>query len=229
MYYVNKQITKTFEHLLNSHCKYNSINSLISSPRKSRILYRINQEKLKKYNSQYNSKYNNEHFISNENINFYIEERKENSMIPTIQILSKKIINQKTISTQTEFNKKIDLSTDLIGQSVNTLSIIPKIKSNYYNEKDTEPVDTFPSSSSSFSSSASGTNKTAIKNSNSTSIQLDSYNKSNRETTPMKVNSNESQNSEFNDYPSKPQSTNCRVYIRSIVQHMLDDEISSDE
>ncbi|CAF2575913.1 unnamed protein product [Rotaria sp. Silwood2] len=226
MYYVNKQITKIFERLLNSHCKYNSINNLISSSRKSRILYRINQEKLKKYHSQYNSKYNNEHFISRENTNFYIEEKTKNPIIPTIKILSKRIISQKTISTQTEFNKKIDLSTDVIDQSVNTLSIIPKIRSNYYNEEDTAPVNSL---SSSFSSSSSSTNKTTIRNSNSLSTQLDFYNELNRKTTQMKFNSNQIQNSEFNNYPFKPHLTNCRVFIRSIVRHMFNDEISNDE
>ncbi|CAF1111168.1 unnamed protein product [Rotaria sp. Silwood1] len=223
MYYVNKQIIKTFEHLFNSYCKYNSIHNLISSPRKSRILYRINQEKLMKYYSQYNSKCNNEHFISNENTNFSIEEKKEKPMIPTIKILSKKIINQKTISTQTEFNEKIDSSTKLIDQSVNTLSIISKIKGNYYNEKDTELVNTSSSSSSSI------TNKTTVIDSSSSSTQLDLNNETNRKTTRMKINSNQILNSEFNDYPSKTQSKNCRIYIRSIVRHMLNDEISDDE
>jgi molybdenum cofactor biosynthesis enzyme MoaA len=94
MHYINEQITKTFEHLLNLYYKYHSI----SLPRK----YRINQKKLDKYHSQNNSKYN-------------IEEK---NVIPRIKHLS----DRKSISTQTTFNKKIDL----IHPSPNTLSIISK-------------------------------------------------------------------------------------------------------
>jgi len=100
---MNEQITKTFEYLLNLCYKYHSIDRLISLPRKSRILYRINREKLDKYRSQNNSKYDN-----------------KTNIIPIIKILSDNRINRKTISTQTTFN------TDLNPPSVNTLSIISK-------------------------------------------------------------------------------------------------------
>lgn len=83
------------------------MNTLISLPRKSRVLYRINQEKLNKYYSQNNCKSNNEHCIAN------IEEK---NLFPIIQFLSNKLINRKNISTQTTFTK----------ESPNTLSTISK-------------------------------------------------------------------------------------------------------
>jgi hypothetical protein len=88
---MNEQITKTFEHLLNLCYKYHSFDRLILSPRKSRILYRINQDKLDKYRSQNNSKYDN-------------KEKKD------------KQIDRKTISTQTIFNKDlIDPSINILS------------------------------------------------------------------------------------------------------------------
>jgi hypothetical protein len=46
MHYINEQITKTFEHLLNLR---HSIDRFLSSSKTSRIFYRINYEKLEKY------------------------------------------------------------------------------------------------------------------------------------------------------------------------------------
>jgi len=120
MYYVHEQITKIFEYLLDLHYKYHSIDTFISSPRKSRILYRINQEKLEKYHSQNNSKYEHEYLIANQNRKSQVE---ETNIIP--------IIHRKTTSTQTTFNKEIDSSVDGTHSSVNTLSIISKGKQHY--------------------------------------------------------------------------------------------------
>jgi hypothetical protein len=103
MNYINEQIIKTFEHLLNLRYKYGLMDL---SSRKSRPVYRINQEKLDKYHLQYNSNYTNKHLEFDEN--------KKISMI--------KIIHRKTISTQTTFNKTTDPSIDL------TSSVIPKGK-----------------------------------------------------------------------------------------------------
>src|SRR5579871_2850070 len=83
MTYTNEQIIKTFEHLFNLHYKYASINSFITTPTKSRTLYRINQEKLEKYRSQFNSIYNSKPLRLDENK-----------------------VNRKTKSTQTTFNKQ---------------------------------------------------------------------------------------------------------------------------
>jgi hypothetical protein len=109
-------LTDIFEHLLKLRCKYDSIDKLRPSSRQSRIVYRINKEKLDKYRSQFHTNYDGEH----------LEEKKKTNNIPMIQILSEKVSNQKTISTQTTFSKQIDSSTESIQYSINTLAIIPK-------------------------------------------------------------------------------------------------------
>jgi hypothetical protein len=84
MHYVNEQITKTFEHLLNLR---HSIDTFISSPKKSRIFYRINHQKLEKY--------------------------RHKNQTPSIEVLSDKVIHRKTISTQTTFTKESNSSNTL--------------------------------------------------------------------------------------------------------------------
>jgi hypothetical protein len=87
-------------------------------------------------------------------------------------------------------------------------------------EGETELLNTFSSSSSS--------RKTATRNSISPSAELDLYHDLNSEIS-MTSESNQMQNYEFDSYSSKPQSTNRRLYIRSIVRHMLSDDTSDEE
>jgi hypothetical protein len=87
-------------------------------------------------------------------------------------------------------------------------------------EEETELLNTFSSSSSS--------RKTATRKSISPSAELDLYHDLNSEIS-MTSESNQMQNYEFDSYSSKPQSTNRRLYIRSIVRHMLSDDTSDEE
>ncbi|CAF3496749.1 unnamed protein product [Adineta steineri] len=169
------------------------------------MVYRINKEKLEKYRLQYVNK------------NLYNEEK------------NKKIIYQKTISTQTSFNKRIDFSKDLIEQSINTLSTISKMTNDQQNDDETQPLNTISSSiesernnhssisaslsTSSSSSSLKTTKKTIINNSNSSYTELDLYHQSNSEIL-IETNSNQRETYQLNDYSSKLKSRKCRIYIQ---------------
>ncbi|CAF3564074.1 unnamed protein product [Adineta steineri] len=170
------------------------------------MVYRINKEKLEKYRLQYDKR------------NLYNEEK------------NKKIIYQKTISTQTPFNKRIDFSKDLVEQSINTLSTISKMTNDQQNDDETQPLNTISSSvesernnhssisaslstSSSSSSSLKTTKKTIINNSNSSYTELDLYHQSNSEIS-IETNSNQRENYQLNDYSSKLKSRKCRIYIQ---------------
>lgn len=160
------------------------MNTLIISPKKSRVLYRINKDKLNKYHSENNLKHINENLTSN------IEEKK---LFPIIQLLSNKIIDRKHISIQTT-------TTTFNNESINTLSIVSKskLKIIYLRRKKTQIFNYFLETSE-------------LDISNSLSSSLFHTNSSNIELN-------------FSD-KSSIQSKQCRIYIRSIIRHMFDDDI----
>lgn len=114
MHYVSKKVNEIFALSSCLNRKSNSINTnSIALSRKTRVVYRISQEKLDKYHLEYNSKFDNKKVTFDENKNSYVQQKTTLSLM--------KIINQKTINTQTNF----DSSTNLIDQCANPLSIIP--------------------------------------------------------------------------------------------------------
>lgn len=122
MHYVNEQITRTFEHLLNLRTKYHSMDTLIPSPKTARIFYRINHEKLAKYRNE-NHSTSKKNYLPMDN-NRIVE--KENNLIPTIKVLSNKIIHRMTIGTQTTFSKPSNPPINFLHPFVNRSSIVTK-------------------------------------------------------------------------------------------------------
>ncbi|UJR28982.1 hypothetical protein I4U23_010200 [Adineta vaga] len=157
---INEQITETFENLLKLRSKYNSLNMLITSPRKSRTLYRISKDKLQKFH---------------QNKQFYIEDKQERNLIPIDTNFTEEKINSVLISTQTSSTEQIE-----------TLSANSRTSHNDYNEGLTNAF----SSSSSSSLSILNTEITeSSKNSTLHQLNL-SHNSDGEISTVQQHNSN---------------------------------------
>ena len=91
MNFSNEQMTKTVEQLFDIRMKTRSIDTDITTPKKSRVFYRINQDKLNKYRHENQLLHND----ANNNTSMLIN----------------KIIHRKTIGTQTTSSEPLHSSS----------------------------------------------------------------------------------------------------------------------
>lgn len=113
---------------------------------------------------------------------------------------------RKSMSTQTIFNKQVQISRD---------SIHPRKSLLQQSEIDID----YSSSSSISSNTTSETSNIMTESKEETDFPDDLHTK-----VSLKTNSNENHEFQFSDYIPKSRSTNSRIYIRSIYEYMFGNE-----
>lgn len=175
------------------------------------MVYRIDKEKLEQYHSQFKLKHNHEWNSFNEKKIFYGKQKKRKSLMSIIKILFRDIIGNKMISKQIQSNQMLHSSMNLIDSFVNASSVISESKRSIC--------------LSSLSDSSHDIERITTKKSSSLINLSNLDNTRNKKTSMITVKSNPMENYQFKNYFAQLQSKNCRIYVRSIGQNMLDEAI----
>ena len=202
---------KTLHCALDQHENDSLVKRVLASPIKFRTFYRINREKIGKYRSQCAVKCDDRYPLSN------ISERSNmrnhtpyNTPLTTRRIRSEKQMKQTTRWTQTEWRAKVDVLRRSIDRPIlraESLSLAPLLDVTDFGQTQSSSH----SDALSVSIGPGDETQRSVTSSSNTSVLT--------EVSDKKPNA----------YLSTPRSTHCRVYLRSIAQHMLSDDASSDE